>query len=155
MFLLSEIRLVFCTSWLPMIDTAVWLLSLQLARTLFIHNTNGWILTHLSFVHSLDFLWVTVSCCYLQCQYIKRLRYISFCCLCCQGLCEYITNSCYDHLTFAALRTLVTLSRSEAVDFLSCDRGTVQINIILTIICKAWYAGKQKAWFCGKWKSWV
>jgi len=39
-----------------------------------------------------------------------------------EALCEFILTSCYDYLTFAALRMMVTLSRSEAVDLLNCDK---------------------------------
>ena len=40
-----------------------------------------------------------------------------------QALSEFILSSCYDNLTFSALRTMVTLSRSEAVDLLKSEKG--------------------------------
>ncbi|KAL9954770.1 hypothetical protein ACROYT_G042345 [Oculina patagonica] len=39
-----------------------------------------------------------------------------------EALCDFILSSCYDNLTFAALRTLVTLSKSVAADLLHCDK---------------------------------
>ncbi|RMX39854.1 hypothetical protein pdam_00013450 [Pocillopora damicornis] len=39
-----------------------------------------------------------------------------------EALSEFILSSCYDNLTFSALRTMVTLSRSEAVDLLKSEK---------------------------------
>lgn len=39
-----------------------------------------------------------------------------------EALSEFIVSSCYDNLTFSAMRTMVTLSRSEAVDLLKSEK---------------------------------
>ena len=41
-----------------------------------------------------------------------------------QVLCEFILGTCHEDLKFPALRPLVTLSRSLAVDFLYNEKGT-------------------------------
>ena len=53
---------------------------------------------------------------------------------CRQALCDFILSSCYDNLTFAALRTMVTLSRSVAADLIHCDKGklnSVPVNLLV------------------------
>lgn len=45
------------------------------------------------------------------------------CLVCWQALCDFILSSCYDKLTFAALQTMLTLSRSVAADLIHCDKG--------------------------------
>jgi len=69
---------------------------------------------------------------------MARLRVLSLS-FCRQALCDFILSSCYDNLTFAALRTMVTLSRSVAADLIHCDKGklnSVPVNLLVTFPVK-------------------
>ncbi|KAJ7390820.1 Integrator complex subunit 7 [Desmophyllum pertusum] len=50
-----------------------------------------------------------------------------------EALCEFILSSCYDNLKFAALRTMVTLSRSVAADLLNCDKAVAALTSELLV----------------------